>query len=327
MERRAFLYGSLCAGLAAPSPAGAEPARKVYRVGLLGLAAPSPAPPFLEHFRQGLRDLGWVEDGDIVVEPRWAAGSLRRLTDLAADLVRSGVDVIVSEGTPGAHAARYVTRTIPIVMVAAADPVGSGLVRSLARPGGNVTGLSLMAPEQGGKRLELLRETVAGLTRVGVLWNPYTLYPWQVVEDIERVAPRLGVTVERLELRFRDDLDRAFEEALLRRVGALLTVEDPFTLTHRERIVDFAAQGRLPAIYGSREFAEAGGLMAYGPDLRALFRRAARYVDRILKGAGPADLAVEGPTSFELILNLKAARTLGIAFPPALLRRADQIIE
>lgn len=326
MERRAFLYGSLCT-LGAPASARAQSAAKVYRVGFLGSAAPATAPQLLEAFRQGLRDLGWAEDRDVLIEPRWAAGTLRRLTDLAADLVRSGVDVIVSEGTPGAHAAGHVTRTIPVVMVAVADPVGSGLVRSLARPGGNITGLSLMAPEQGGKRLELLRETVPGLPRVGVLWNPYTLYPWQVVEDIERVAPRLGVKVERLELRFRDDLDRVFEEALLRRVGALLTVEDPFTLAHRDRIVDFAAQGRLPAIYGSPEFAEAGGLMVYGPALHALFRRAARYVDRILKGARPADLAIEGPTSFELILNLRAARALGIAFPPSLRRRADQIIE
>ncbi|MGH7331439.1 MAG: ABC transporter substrate-binding protein [Candidatus Rokuibacteriota bacterium] len=325
MNRRAFLYGSACI-LAAPPTAEAQRAGTVYRVGLLGSATASTAPHLLQAFRQGLRDLGWVEDRNIVIEYRWAEGKLDQLTDLAADLVRLRVDVIVSEGTSGPHAAKHVTRTIPIVMVATGDPVASGLVASLARPSGNVTGLSIMAPELGGKWLELLKETVPGLSRVGVLWNSYSLYPWLVVRETERVAPALGVQLESLELRVPEDLDQAFEAALLRQVDALMTVEDFLTVTHRARIVDFAAKSRLPAVYGSREFVEAGGLMMYGADLRALFRRAATYVDQILKGAKPADLPIERPTKFELIINLKTARALGLTISPSLLLLADQVI-
>lgn len=323
MDRRAFLYGSLFT-LGVPARSRAQ---SPARVGFLGSAAATTAPHLLEAFRQGLRDLGWAEGRDIVIETRWAEGRLGRLTDLATDLVQLGVDVIVSEGTPGPHAAKHVTRTVPIVMVAAADPVASGLVPPLSRRGDNVTGLSLMAPELGGRRLELLKESVPGLSRVGVLWNSYSAYPWQVMRAAEQAAPALGLQLERLELRFPDDLDRAFESALLRQVGALLTVEDPFTVTHRARIVDFAAQARLPAIYGLREFVDAGGLMMYGAELRALFRRAATYVDRILKGARPAELAIERPTAFELVINLRAARALGLALPPSLLRRADHVME
>jgi putative ABC transport system substrate-binding protein len=299
----------------------------VYRIGCLGSTTASTAPHLLQAFRQGLRDLGWVEDRDLVIEYRWAEGRLDRLTDLAADLVRLGVDVIVSAGTPGPHAAKHVTRVIPIVMMAAGDPVASGLVVSLARPGGNVTGLSLMAPELGGRRLELLKETVPGLLRVGVLWNSYSLYPRLVMRETEMAAPTLGIQLESLELRVPEDLDKAFEAALLRQVGALMTVEDSLTVTHRARIVDFAAQSRLPAIYGFTEFVDAGGLMMYGADLRALFRRSATYVDQILKGAKPADLPIERPTKFELIINRKTARALGLTISPSLLRRADQVID
>ena len=327
MKRRAFLYGSLCATLAAPRAGEAQPAEKVYRIGCLGSTTASTAPHLLQAFRQGLRDLGWVEDRDLVIEYRWAEGRLDRLTDLAADLVRLGVDVIVSAGTPGPHAAKHVTRVIPIVMMAAGDPVASGLVVSLARPGGNVTGLSLMAPELGGRRLELLKETVPGLLRVGVLWNSYSLYPRLVMRETEMAAPTLGIQLESLELRVPEDLDKAFEAALLRQVGALMTVEDSLTVTHRARIVDFAAQSRLPAIYGFTEFVDAGGLMMYGADLRALFRRSATYVDQILKGAKPADLPIERPTKFELIINRKTARALGLTISPSLLRRADQVID
>ena len=325
MKRRAFLYGALCSTLAAP--ARAQPSENARRVGFLGLADASSAQHLVHAFREGLRERGWVEDGDILLEYRWAEGRLRRLTDLAGELARSGVDVIVAEGTPGAHAARHVTRTIPVVMVGAGDPAASGLVRNLVRPGGNLTGSSLMAPELGVRQLELLKEAVPGLSRVGVLWNAYTVYPWQVVQAMERVAPALGLQLEPLELRFPKDLDPVFETALVRGVGALLAVEDPFTMAHRARIVDFAAQSRLPAIYGSREFLEAGGLMMYGADVRVLFRRAASYVDRILKGASPGDLPIERPTTFELVINLKTARALGLSLSPSLLRRADQVME
>jgi putative ABC transport system substrate-binding protein len=327
VNRREFLYALACAALAAPPAAAAQQAGKTHRVGLLGSAAASTSPHLLQAFRQGLRDLDWVGDRDILIEDRWAEGRLDRLTDLAADLVRLGVDVIVSEGTPGSHAAKHVTRTTAIVMVAAGDPVATGLVASLTRPGGNVTGLSTMAPELGAKQLQLLREMVPRLSRVGVLWNSHSLYPRLVMRETERAARGLGVQLESLELRVPEDLDRAFENAILRQVGALMTVEDPLTVTHRARIVDFAAKSRLAAVYGSREFIEAGGLMMYGADLVALFRRSAIYVDRILKGAKPGDLPVERPTTFELIINLRSAKALGLTISPALVRRADHVIE
>jgi putative ABC transport system substrate-binding protein len=327
VNRRGFLYGALSTTLTASRLAASPPAGKLHRIGFLAPTAAPAAEPLLDAFRQALLDLGWADGRDVVIESRWAEGSLDRLTDLAAELVQAGVDVLVTQGTPGAHAGRHVTRTIPVVMVAVDDPVGSGLARSRGRPGGNLTGLSLMAPQLGARRLELLKEAVTGLARVGVLWNAYSLYPWQVVGEIEKAAGALRLQIERLEVRFAKDLDPVFEMALLRRVEALLIVEDPFTVAQRARIVDFAAQGRVPAIYGSREFVDAGGLMMYGPDLGALFRRAAGYVDRILKGARPADLPIEGPTRFELIVNLKAAGPLGLTFPTALLRRADQVRE
>ena len=329
ISRRRFLTASVIAlaPLGATVEAQEDKAGKVYRVGLLGSATASTAPHLLQAFRQGLRDLGWVEGRNLAIEYRWAEGRLDRLTDLAADLVRLRVDVIVSAGTPGPTAAKHVTRTIPIVMVAAGDPVASGLVASLARPGGNVTGLSIMAPELGGKRLQLLKEVVPGLLRVGVLWNSQSLYARLVVREIEMAARAIGVQLESLEVRVPEDFEKAFEDALLRQVGALITVEDSLTVTHRTWIVDFAAKSRLPAIYGFREFVDAGGLMMYGADLRDLFRRSATYVDKILKDAAPADLPVEQPTKFELVINLKTAKALGLTIPPLLLLRADQVID
>jgi putative ABC transport system substrate-binding protein len=307
------------------APVAAE--AQVYRIGFLGSAPASTAPHLLEAFRQGLRDLGWVEGRNLVIEDRWAEGRPERLTDLAKDLVQLNVDVIVSEGTPGPHAAKHVTRTIPIVMMAAGDPVASGLVASLARPGGNVTGLSLVAPELGGKRLQLLQEMVPGLSRVGVIWNSHSLYPRLVVRETERAAAAMGIQLESLEVRVPEDFQRAFEAAILGQVGALLTVEDSLTVAHRAWIVDFAAKSRLPAVYGFREFVDAGGLMTYGADLRDLSRRSAVYVDRILRGARPADLPIEQPTKFELVISLKTAKTLGLTIPQAVLMRADQVIE
>ncbi|HEX9822047.1 MAG TPA: ABC transporter substrate-binding protein [Methylomirabilota bacterium] len=327
MDRRRFLLIVLASPLALPLVANAQETGTLWRIGYLDEGSAARSGPYLDAFRQKLRDLGWIEGRDIAIEYRWAEGRLRRLIDLAAELVRLDVDVIVSPGTPGPMAARHVTRTTPIVMMGTDDPVASGLAASLTRPGGNVTGLSLMAPELGGKQLQLLDQMVAGLARVGVLWNSHALYPRLVVREIQAAAPPLGIQLESLELRGPEDFERAFEAAMLKQVGALITVEDPLVVRHRARIVDFAAQSRLPAIYGLREFVDAGGLLMYGADRRDLFRRSAIHVDRILKGAKPADLAIEPPAKFELVVNLKTARAHGLTIPPSLLARADQLIE
>jgi putative ABC transport system substrate-binding protein len=316
----------LAVPLIAPS-VGAQPAEKVYRVGFLGPSTASAAQHLLQPFRQGLHDLGWVEGRNIVIEYRWAEGRVERLTDLATELAGLNVDVIVSPGMPGPLAAKHVTRTTPIVMVAADDPVASGLATSLAQPGGNVTGLSLMAPELAGTQLELLKHVVPGLARVGILWNAHSLYPWFVVRQAQLAASTMRIQLEGLKVRGPEDFDRVFEVALLKQVGALITVGDALTVRRRTWIVEFAALSRLPAIYGFREFVDAGGLMMYGPDLTALFRRSAAYVDQILKGARPADLPIEQPTKFELVINLKTAKALGLTIPPSLLRQANHVIE
>jgi putative ABC transport system substrate-binding protein len=325
MDRRRFLLVALASPLALPLVAGAQDGAR--RIGYLDGGSAADGEPYLEAFRQGLRELGWVEGRTLVVEYRWAEGRLTRLVDLAAGLARLGVDVIVSPGTPGPMAARHVTRTTPIVMVGTDDPVVSGLAVSLARPGGNVTGLSLMAPELGGKQLEILTQMVPKPARVGVLWNSHSLYPRTVVREVQKAARSLGVQLESLELRVPQDLEQAFETALLKQIGALLTVEDALVVRQRARIVDFAAQSRLPAMYGSRAFVDAGGLLMYGADRRDLFRRSAGYVDRILRGARPADLPIEPPVKFELVVNLRTARALVLPIPASLLARADQVIQ
>ncbi len=281
----------------------------------------------LDGFRRGLRDLGYVEGQNIHLELRSAEATSAKLPDLAAELVRLKMDVIVTSGTPAALAAKRATTAIPIVMAVAGDPVGTQLVASLARPGANITGLSLMAPELGGKRLQLLKEVVPGVSRVAVLWNaanPYAVLVWR---ETEAAARTLGVRLQSLAVRGPDDFEGAFRAATSGRAGALITVEDGLTLSYRTRIVDFAAKSRLPAMYGFREFVDAGGLMSYAADLFDLFRRAATYVDKILKGTKPADLPVEQPTRFELVINLKTAKALGLTIPPSILIRADQVIQ
>lgn len=306
--------------LAAPLAIEAQHTGKVYRIGVLEIVGAASNGANLSAFRQGLADLGYVEGQSVVIECRSAEGRPERFSDLATELVRLKVDVIVTRGTPATLTAKQATQTIPIVMASSGDPVLEGIVASLARPGGNVTGLHIMAPpELGGKRLQLLKEAVPGSSRIGVLWNPGDLHAPLIVRDTERAARVMGVQLKSLEM-------QRSETALFGQVGALIAVEDLLTFTYRTRILEFTAMSRLPAIYGLREFVDAGGLMSYGTDRRDLYRRCATYVHRILTGASPADLPVEPPITFELAINLKTARTLGLTIPPALLLRADYII-
>ncbi len=326
MERRAFI-GTLAGGLLAASfAAEAQQAAKVPRIGYLAstLAAAN------EAFRQGLRDLGYVEGRNVVIEYRDAEGKLDRIPALAADLVALQVDVIVVPGTPAALATKQATRTIPIVFTWAADPVRSGLVTSLARPGGNVTGLSVLAPELVGKRLELLREAVPGASRIAVLWRPGDYgerTEREMLGEADVAARALGVRLQVVEARGPEDFDRAFSEMTRMRVDAVTVQSTNIFLVERRRLVDLAAKHRLPAMYLAREFVDAGGLMSYAPNVANLFRRAATYVDKILKGAKPADLPVEQPTKFELVINLKTAKALGLTIPPSVLGRADEVIQ
>ncbi len=311
--------------MAAPVAAQGQPPAKVLRIGYL--TARSGGSHLDDAFRQGLRELGYVEGQSVVIEFRSAEGRLERLPDLAAELVRLKVDLIVAAGGPSVHAAKQATGTIPIVFPVHPDPVEAGLVASLARPGGNITGLSNLAPELGGKRLQLLKEVAPRISRVAILWNAATPSYLPIVRETEAAAQTLGVRLQVLEVRGPTEFEGAFGAATKGRAGALIVVEDPLTFTQRKRLVDFAAKRRLPAMYGFREFVDAGGLMAYGASLPDLYRRAATYVDKILKGAKPADLPVEQPTRFELVINLKTAKALGLTFPQSVLVRADQVIQ
>jgi ABC-type uncharacterized transport system substrate-binding protein len=329
MDRRTFISGITVGLLAAPLAAEAQPAAKIARIGYLGGRNPSVS-HLHEAFLQGLRDLGYVEGRNIVIEYRDAEGRFERSPALAAELVALKVDIIVTAATPHAQAAKQTTKTIPIVFIALGDPVTSGLVTSLARPGGNVTGSSFFSPELVGKRLELLKEAAPGLNRVAVLWQPGDV-PERTAKDLLKeadiVAQALGVQVQFVEARGPADFDRAFSEMTKARALSLSVLTSAILFTERRRLVDLAAKHRLPAVYPWREAADAGGLMAYGPNLPDLYRRAATYVDRILKGAKPGDLPVEQPTKFELVINLKTAKALGLTIPPSLLARADQVIE
>ena len=321
----ALVLLTLVLGLAAmPPTAEAQQAAKVPRIGFLSPGSATSSPT--DAFRQGLRELGYVEGQNLVVEYRWADGDTARLPALAAELVRLRVDVLVAATNPAVLAARQATSTIPIVFAASSDPVGTGLVASLAHPGGNVTGLSLVAPELSGKRLQLLRETLPQLARVALLWNAGDPGMADRVTETKAAARQLGVTLHVEWVRDLAGLDRAFATLAQARPDAFLTTVEPFTGDHRQRIVAFAAQQRLPAMYEERDFVDAGGLMAYGPNLAANYRRAATYVDKILKGTKPADLPVEQPTKFELVINLKTAKALGLTIPQSVLIRADEVI-
>jgi putative ABC transport system substrate-binding protein len=327
--RLAFSITLLLGGLFNPVAAEAQQAAKVARIGFLsGCMACGPHLP--EAFRQGLRDLGYVDGQNLVIEYRDAEGKLERLPALAAELVALKVDVILAAGEPHALAAKQATRTLPIVFVFAPDPVTSGLVTSLARPGGNVTGLSALTPELVGKRLELLTQVVPGVSRVAVLWQPGA-YGERTEKDVlkgaEVAARALGVRLQFVEARGPGDIDRAFSEMTRARAGALTVLSTPMFIIERRRLVDLAAKNRLPALFPTRDSADAGGLASYGPNLADSFRRAATYVDKILKGAKPADLPVEQPTKFELVINLKTANALGLTIPPSVWERADHIVK
>jgi ABC-type uncharacterized transport system substrate-binding protein len=328
IDRRTFLAGTGAVLLAAPRAADAQQAGKVPRIGFLGTRSLSDMSPYLDTFRQGLRELGWVEGQNIVIDYRYAEGRFDRLPDLAAELVRLKVDIIVAVPTPAAVAAKKATETIPIVAISVGDPVGLGLIASLARPGGNLTGLSYsVGLEIAGKGLELLKETVPKVRRVAILSNPGNPFQPLAIREVNVAARSLGVQLQLLEARGPNELDGAFAAMATERVGALLVVADSLFLLQRTRLADLAARSRLPAAYGLREIVEAGGLMSYGPSVRDLYRRGATFVDKILKGAKPGDLPVEQPTKFELVINLKTAKALGLTIPPSLLGRADEVIQ
>ena len=315
--------------LAAPLPADAQQAGTVPRIGYLspGMATDPMRARFLEAFRQGLRELGYVEGQNIAIESRWTEDKDDRLPALMADLVRSKVDVIFTQGGAATQAAQQATRTIPIVMSLVNDPVGSGLVASLARPGGNVTGLTIISPDLQGKRLELLKEVVPKVSRVALLRNPDNPADAAMLREMEAAARTRRVRLQPLEARNHQEIERAFAAMIGERAGALLILPDAIFQTQRRQIAELAAKGRLPALGRMREDAEAGCLMAYGANYRDLVRRAATFVDKILKGAKPAELPIEQPTQFELVINMKTAKALGLTIPPTVLARADEVIQ
>jgi len=324
--RRAFI-GALAGLVFAPLAAEAQPAGKIYRIGMLETTSLASNAANLDAFRQGLRELGYVEGQNFVFEYRSADGRSERFPDLAAELVRLKVDVILTRGTPAVIAAKNATRTIPVVMAASGDPVLSGVVASLARPGGNVTGLSAIVVQVSGKRLELLREVIPGVSRIVGLFNmsnPNDALQWK---EAEIAASSLKVQLQLHDVRKPGDFGRAFDAATKQRAGALVVGADALTWANRRSIVDLAAKNRLPAIYVAREFVDAGGLIGYGVSYPHLYHRAASFVDKILKGAKPADLPIEQPTKFELAINLKTAKALGLTIPPSLLQRADEVIQ
>ena len=326
MDRRRFLLTSLAMALAAPLAVEAQPTGKVLRIGvLMNLYPPDADPP--QALRQGLRDLGYVEGQNLIIDWRYQLGRTDRLPPLAAELVRLKPDVVVADVTVAIRAAMQATSTIPIVMASSADAVGSGLVTDLGRPGGNVTGVTIMLAEMSAKRLQLLKETVPNVSRVAVLWNP--ALPWHraMLKEVEAAAPSLRLQPIAVAVRSRgDDFGKAFAEIASARVDALF-VSETMTPTARRQLVDFAAKNRLPTMFMNQDYVAAGGLMSYAPNFSEGFRHAARYVDKILKGARPGDLPVEQPTKFELVINLKTVKALGLTMPQTLLLQADQVIE
>ena len=333
LSRRQFLESSVAlvgGGLLSGCgvmPRQAQPAAKVPRIGFQSAGSPSANAARIGAFRQGLRDLGYVEGENVVIEYRYAEQQLDRLGELAAELVRLGVDVIVTAAPSSTRAAKAATSTIPIVMAFDNDPIGNGFVASLARPGGNITGLSSLAPKISGKQLELLKEIVPGLAQVAVLGTATLPSYAQLSTELELAAGALGVQLQRLDVLGPEDFETRFRAAREPRADAVLVLASPILESHRTQVADLAAQYRLPAIYHVAEFVEAGGLMSYGASFIDLYRRAAVYVDKILKGSKPADLPVEQPTRFELVINLKTAQALGLTIPESVLQQATELIQ
>jgi len=311
----------------APLAAGAQPAGKVHRIGFLGNSTAALEAHLVGPFREGLRELGYVEGQNIVIEYRWAEGNYERFPALIAELLAQRVELIVTAGTPASLAVKKATTSLPLIMVGVGDPVDTGLVASLARPGGNITGLNSTVEGLEGKRLELLREVIPRLSHVAVFWNPENPTLLTYLKEMRAAAQVLGIKLQVVEVRTSGDLEETFKAIVRARPGALRVMGDRLFLHNRQRIMDFATKQRLPTVPTHPELIEAGGLMSFGPSYPGMHRRAAYFVDRILKGAKPADLPVERPTKFELVVNLEAAKALGLKIPPPLLQRADQVIE
>jgi putative tryptophan/tyrosine transport system substrate-binding protein len=327
--RKKVIGFTLCAMLLALSfPAEAQQPKKVPRIGYLEFGSAAPGTPLLAAFRQGLREIGWIEGHNIAIEVRYAEGKHDRLPELAADLVRLQVNLIFASTTPAALAAKQATTTIPIVMGFVADPVGSGLVANLARPGGNITGWTHLAGlELNAKRLEVLKDAAPRATRIGALWNPANPVHRPGLKELEVAALTLKVQLHPVGVQDPKEIESAFSVLAQKHVEALTVFPDGMFFAERRRIIDLAAKSRLPAMYGITDLVEPGGLMAYGVNLLDLYRRGASYVDKILKGAKPADLPVAQPTKFEFVINLKAAKQIGLTIPPNVLARADKVIK
>jgi putative ABC transport system substrate-binding protein len=308
-----------------PSIADAQQPALPRHIGVL-FVAHSPGDEELQTFRQGLRDAGYSEGRDLVIEWRFTKGDYARVPELIADLVQRKVEIIVVDTTVATQAAKRATSTIPVVMTSIADPVGSGLVASLAHPGGNVTGLSLMMTDLSAKQLQLLKQTVPQATQVAVLWNPDTPYSPKMIEALKAAAPSLSIELNFVGVRTPEEIDPAFSAVSQAHAQALYVIEDPLFMTHRPTLLKLASKAKLPVIYGERTFVDAGALISYGTNYGDLFRRAAGYVDKILKGAKPGDLPIEQPNKFELVVNLKTAKALGITIPESILLRADEVI-
>jgi putative ABC transport system substrate-binding protein len=326
IDRRAFITSLTVGALLASRSADAQPARGMRRIGWLSPASAADGLPNLEALRAGLRALGYVEGQHITIEARWADGRSERLPQLAAELVRLPVDVLCTAGTPASIAAKHATSTIPVVFANVAFPDQTGLVASYPHPGGNVTGVAFIGPEYG-KRLELLKEARPRLSRVALIYNPDNPASVLALQETQQWATEMRVRLEPHKFRGPNDFEQVFGAIAGKRPDALMTTADPLIASYRTRIVDFAAKHRLLSMYPGREFVEAGGLMFYGGSVPEMYRRAAVYVDRILKGAKPADLPVEQPIKFDMVINLKTAKALGLTIPQSLLQRADEVIQ
>ena len=323
---------TFCAALitiffASASFSRAQQGVKVHRIGFLGGSTASAYASFIDAFQQGLRDLGYVEGKTLLIEHRYGDGKLERLPDLSAELVRIGVDVIVVSGAQAISQVKSATRTIPVVMTTIEDPVAMKIVDSLSHPGGNITGLTNLAPELSGKRLEMLQETLPKISRVAVMWPPDATGAVVTFKETEIAARALGIPLQPLKVRSPKDFDNAFNTARTVRADALIVLQSALTNAHRKLIMDLALKNRLPTMCTQKEYVETGGLMTYGVDTSDLYRRAAVFVDKILKGAKPADIPVEQPKKFEFIVNLKTAKQIGLTIPPNVLARADRVIK